>query len=144
MDKRPLYACDDLPLVLAFTMNTCAYDMCTCNRSIFNSAAFGPAQILKAGKTIHFLRECCGDPHWADLVASAAGRFAAGARDRAVTTYRDMAWLEEVVSAVDGALSRHLLDIVFNKYRCPLGLLCLQVTGRPCLSCKAGVGFVKR
>ena len=69
--------------------------------------------VLTAGKSVAFLRECCGDSEWA---AAMAGGCAAGV-DAGGSTYQRLKWLQAAVTDVQSTVGSRLLDVVTRRER---------------------------
>eukprot|EP00803_Ostreobium_quekettii_P003739 evm.model.scf_156.5 EVM.evm.TU.scf_156.5 scf_156:43972-47321(-) len=68
-------------------------------------------QILRAGKTINFLRERCDDVEWVQERASEAQ-----ASGRMSMTYGHMESLQELVDSASASVDQRLMDILYHKY----------------------------
>ncbi|EFN52184.1 hypothetical protein CHLNCDRAFT_139395 [Chlorella variabilis] len=79
------------------------------------------ADIFTTGKSIAFLREWCGDTHWAGAISGSAQQLAV-----AGGTYQQLRWLETAVSEVKGAVSSHLLGIVMQQHGLPRHLAAIK------------------
>ena len=72
--------------------------------------------ILRTGKSINFLRVCCEDRGWADAATEAAE--AAGTTTvRGGLGYGETDALELLVSEAAKRIDKHLLDVIYNRYR---------------------------
>ncbi|KAK9807536.1 hypothetical protein WJX72_001944 [[Myrmecia] bisecta] len=69
-------------------------------------------QILRTGKSINFLRDCCMDAEW--MQSSTRTNLAAAATQ---LTYGQAGALERVVQETSSSIDRHVIDIMMNKYR---------------------------
>eukprot|EP00887_Chlorella_sp_A99_P006021 scaffold27.g6021.t1 len=78
-------------------------------------------EVLTAGKTIHFLRECCGDTAWAAKLTAAAQDLASYDG-----TWHQLQWLEGAVRDVNRGVSVHLRDIVLVQHELPRHLSALK------------------
>ncbi|CAO2822126.1 unnamed protein product [Amaranthus hypochondriacus] len=73
-------------------------------------------RILRTGKSINFLRVCCEDRGWADAATEAAE--AAGTTTvRGGLGYGETDALELLVSEAAKRIDKHLLDVIYNRYR---------------------------
>lgn len=73
-------------------------------------------RILRTGKSINFLRVCCDDRGWADAATEAAA--AAGTTtDRGGLGYGETDALELLVSEAAKRIDKHLLDVIYNRYK---------------------------
>uniref|UniRef100_A0A7N1A3W6 Gamma-tubulin complex component n=1 Tax=Kalanchoe fedtschenkoi TaxID=63787 RepID=A0A7N1A3W6_KALFE len=73
-------------------------------------------RILRAGKSINFLRVCCDDRGWADAAAEAAS--AAGTiTGRGGLGYGETDALESLVSEASKRIDKHLLEVIYKRYR---------------------------
>ncbi|CAM8966849.1 unnamed protein product [Rhodiola kirilowii] len=73
-------------------------------------------RILRAGKSINFLRVCCDDRGWADAAAEAAS--AAGTTTgRGGLGYGETEALESLVSEASKRIDKHMLDVIYKQYR---------------------------
>ncbi|KAL9677538.1 hypothetical protein QQ045_005771 [Rhodiola kirilowii] len=73
-------------------------------------------RILRAGKSINFLRVCCDDRGWADAAAEAAS--AAGTTTgRGGLGYGETKALESLVSEASKRIDKHMLDVIYKQYR---------------------------
>lgn len=79
-------------------------------------------QVLTAGKTVAFLRECCGDSEWA---AAMAGGCAAGV-DAGGSTFQRLKWLQAAVADVHSTVGSRLLDVVLRRERLPAHLAAVR------------------
>ncbi|KAF5737356.1 putative gamma-tubulin complex component [Tripterygium wilfordii] len=72
--------------------------------------------ILRTGKSINFLRVCCDDHGWADAATDAAA--AAGTTTRRGSLgYGETDALESLVAEAAKRIDRHLLDVMYNRYK---------------------------
>lgn len=70
-------------------------------------------RILRAGKSINFLRVCCDDRGWADAAAEAAGT----TTSRGGLSYGKTDALESLVSEASKRIDKHMLDVIYKQYR---------------------------
>ncbi|KAK9864643.1 hypothetical protein WJX84_011115, partial [Apatococcus fuscideae] len=74
-------------------------------------SALAAAKILRTGKSINFLRECCGDTEW--LQSPGRARLAAAAASLSCT---QVAQLEKVVDEAAADIDAHLLTTLFKRF----------------------------
>ncbi|XP_038702306.1 gamma-tubulin complex component 3-like isoform X2 [Tripterygium wilfordii] len=73
-------------------------------------------RILRTGKSINFLRVCCDDRGWAAAATDAAA--AAGTTTgRGSLGYGETGALESLVAEAAKRIDRHLLDVMYNRYK---------------------------
>ncbi|KAL8258670.1 hypothetical protein R6Q59_026623 [Mikania micrantha] len=73
-------------------------------------------RILRTGKSINFLRVCCGDRSWADAATQAAAATGTTTR-RGGLGYGETDALESLVTEAAKRIDKHLMDVVYNQYR---------------------------
>ncbi|KAJ9543793.1 hypothetical protein OSB04_023500 [Centaurea solstitialis] len=73
-------------------------------------------RILRTGKSINFLRVCCGDRSWADAATEAAAATGLTTR-RGGLGYGETDALESLVTEAAKRIDKHLMDVVYNRYR---------------------------
>ncbi|KAL3701451.1 hypothetical protein R1sor_019473 [Riccia sorocarpa] len=74
-------------------------------------------RILRTGKSINFLRVCCEDQGWAKAAAAAVATVRASANGRGGLGYGETEALESLVAEAAGRIDRHLIQIVYNRYK---------------------------
>ncbi|GJW01062.1 gamma-tubulin complex component 3 [Tanacetum coccineum] len=73
-------------------------------------------RILRTGKSINFLRVCCEDRSWADAATEAAAATGTTTR-RGGLGYGETDALESLVTEAARRIDKHLMDVVYNRYR---------------------------
>ncbi|KAK1428801.1 hypothetical protein QVD17_17641 [Tagetes erecta] len=73
-------------------------------------------RILRTGKSINFLRVCCEDRSWADAATQAAAATGTTTR-RGGLGYGETDALESLVTEAAKRIDKHLMDVVYNRYR---------------------------
>lgn len=73
-------------------------------------------RILRTGKSINFLRVCCEDRGWADAATEAA-EAAGTTTGRGGLGYGETDALELLVAEAAKRIDKHLLDVVYNRYK---------------------------
>jgi gamma-tubulin complex component 3 len=109
--RRGAPAGADAPRPAALWRDAFALDAAAQPRFVSDDLA---CAVLVAGRTVHFLREACGDAEWAAglRAGSAEGLDAAGG------TYQRLRWLEAAVADVRRAVDARLLrDVVLGRER---------------------------
>ncbi|BBM99355.1 gamma-tubulin complex component 3 [Marchantia polymorpha subsp. ruderalis] len=74
-------------------------------------------RILRTGKSINFLRVCCEDQGWARAAAAAVATVRASANGGGGLGYGETEALESLVVEAAGRIDRHLIQIVYNRYK---------------------------
>ena len=78
-------------------------------------------QVLSAGKTVAFLRECCGDSEWAAAMADRLPPELGSA-----STRQRLRWLQSAVVDVRSTVGSRLLDVVMRRERLPAHLAAIH------------------
>ncbi|CAN1144370.1 Gamma-tubulin complex component 3 [Linum perenne] len=73
-------------------------------------------RILRAGKSINFLRVCCDDRGWADAATDAAAAAGTSTR-RGSLGYGETDALETLVAEAAKRIDKHLLDVIYSRYK---------------------------
>lgn len=73
-------------------------------------------RILRTGKSINFLRVCCEDRSWAAAATEAAAATGTTTR-RGGLGYGETDALESLVTEAAKRIDRHLLDVMYNRYK---------------------------
>ncbi|EPS71643.1 hypothetical protein M569_03113 [Genlisea aurea] len=73
-------------------------------------------RILRTGKSINFLHVCCEDRGWADAAAEAVAAAGTGTQ-KGVLGYGETDALETLVTEAAKRIDKHLLDVIYNKYK---------------------------
>ncbi|KAI3678183.1 hypothetical protein L6452_37467 [Arctium lappa] len=73
-------------------------------------------RILRTGKSINFLRVCCEDHSWADAAMEATAAIGTTSR-RGGLGYGETDALESLVTEAAKRVDKHLLDVIFNRYK---------------------------
>ncbi|CAM6099365.1 unnamed protein product [Calypogeia fissa] len=73
--------------------------------------------ILRTGKSINFLRVCCEDQGWAKAAATAVASGQASANGGGGLGYGETDALETLVVEAARRIDRHLIEIVYNRYK---------------------------
>jgi len=73
-------------------------------------------RILRTGKSINFLRVCCSDQGWAQSAADAVAAAGASASGGSLG-YGETEALEALVVEAAGRIDKHLIQIMYNRYR---------------------------
>ncbi|XP_024364423.1 gamma-tubulin complex component 3 isoform X2 [Physcomitrium patens] len=82
-------------------------------------------RILRTGKSINFLRVCCSDQGWAQAASeavAAAGASASGG----ILGYGEIEVLEALVAEAAGRIDKHLIQIMYKRYRFPEHCLAIK------------------
>jgi gamma-tubulin complex component 3 len=83
-------------------------------------------KILTTGKTVAFLRECCGDSEWAAAMAHTGS--VPGITDSSTggTTLQRLQWLETATTEVGATVGSRLLDVLMRRESLPAHLAAVR------------------
>jgi gamma-tubulin complex component 3 len=76
-------------------------------------------QVLTTGKTVAFLRECCGDSEWAAAMAHAGSIPGITDLSNGGTTLQRLKWLETATTDVGATVGIRLLDVLMRRESLP-------------------------
>jgi len=83
-------------------------------------------QVLTTGKTVAFLRECCGDSEWAAAMAYAGSIPGITDSSNGGTTLQRLKWLETATTEVGATVGTRLLDVLMRRESLPAHLAAVR------------------
>jgi gamma-tubulin complex component 3 len=83
-------------------------------------------RVLTTGKTVAFLRECCGDSEWAAAMAHTGSIPGVTDSSNGGTTLQRLKWLETATADVGATVGSKLLDVLMRRESLPAHLAALR------------------
>lgn len=83
-------------------------------------------RVLTSGKTVAFLRECCGDSEWAAAMAHAGSIPGITDSSNGGTTLQRLKWLETTAADVGATVGSRLLDVLMRRESLPAHLAAVR------------------
>ena len=83
-------------------------------------------RVLTTGKTVAFLRECCGDSEWAAAMAHAGSIPGITDSSTGGTTLQRLKWLETATAEVGATVGSRLLDVLMRRESLPAHLAAVR------------------